>query len=239
MYVCNCTIMQRERLANFSSIFLLTFCCCVSLRLRLVAAAFVVVVWFVFLFFVADYCCCSCTLRSSCSMAMRICMYILFKQLWTVVWSLDSLFFVEKKNKKSIAKRAEHTRIIAAHTSVKRYCGVQRLAWKWKWQWRGRGGKRNANTTHHATLSAHTHACRIQLPVSLFVWVCVCVRQCAYVCGCSCCCFSCSGALKIRSLFTCLSLRYSRLLSVWRKIDSVFRWVIWYEEIFFKHAIGL
>lgn len=133
---------------------------------------------------------------------------MLFKQLWTVVWSLDSLLFVEKKNKKSIAKRAEHTRNIAAHTSVKTYCGVQRLAWKWNWQWRGRGGKRNANTTHHTTLLAHTHThmyVRIQrLALFLHVSVCVyvCVRQCAYVCCCSCCCFSCCGALKMRSLFT-------------------------------------
>lgn len=131
---------------------------------------------------------------------------MLLKQLWTVVWSLDSLLFVEKKNKKSIAKRAEHTRNIAAHTSVKTYCGVQRLAWKWNWQWRGRGGKRNANTTHHTTLLAHTHTHAFTTPGSLSVCecvrVCVCVRQCAYVCCCSCCCFSCCGALEMLSLFT-------------------------------------
>lgn len=109
---------------------------------------------------------------------------MLLKQLWTVVWSLDSLLFVEKKNKKSIAKRAEHTRNIAAHTSVKTYCGVQRLAWKWNWQWRGRGGKRNANTTHHTTLLAHTHThmhVRLQR-LALFLYVvCACMCVCETV----------------------------------------------------------
>lgn len=171
---------------------------------------------------------------------------MLLKQLWTVVWSLDSLLFVEKKNKKSIAKRAEHTRNIAAHTSVKTYCGVQRLAWKWNWQWRGRGGKRNANTTHHTTLLAHTHthACAFTTPVSLSV--CECVRVCVCVWDSAhtfaavlVAVFPAVALSKCSRSLPPLSLRYSRLLSVWRKIDSVFRWVIWYEEILFEHAIGL
>lgn len=193
-----------------------------------------------FFFFVADYCCCSCTLRSSCSMAMRICMYILFKQLWTVVWSLDSLLFVEKKKQKINCKTSRaHTNYCSAH---ERQNVLRRTTSSVEMKMTMTRTRRQTQRKHNTPcypLSTHTCMCVYNACLSFCMSVCVCVRQYPYVCCCSCCCFSCSGAHKVRSVFTSLALRYSRLLSVWRKIDCVFRWVIWYEEIFFKHAIGL
>lgn len=178
MYVCNCTIMQRvvnERLANFSSIFLLTFCCCDSLRLRLVAAAFLVlfVLFYLYIFLIC-WCCYWWLLLflyfTYFSMAMRIfCL-----NNCELLWSLFSLLFSKKKTKNQL-QNEQSTRSIAAHTSVKTYCGVQRLAWKWKWQWREHECERKHKPCYpqrHTHAQAQARACSYTSPDYQYVWVC-------------------------------------------------------------------
>lgn len=172
---------------------------------------------------------------------------MLLKQLWTVVWSLDSLLFVEKKKQKINCKTSRaHTKYCSAHerqnvlrrttSSVEMKLTMTRTR---------RQTQRKHNTPYYPlSTHTHTHACAFTTPGSLSV--CECLRVCVRVWDSAhtfaavlVAVFPAVALSKCSLSLPPLSLRYSRLLSVWRKIDSVFRWVIWYEEILFEHAIGL
>lgn len=153
-------------------------------------------------------------------------------------------FFVEKKNKKSIAKRAEHTKYCSAHerqnvlrrttSSVEMKMTMTRTRVRTRTQ---------TQTMLPSTTDTHAHAHK-RKPVRvriqrLSIGVRACVRgehtKCETVrirllrfisrgCCCCYCCFSCFMfvySLKMRSPSLSLPLSGIRLLSVW-KIDSVF-----------------
>lgn len=113
-----------------------------------------------------------------------------------LLWSLFFLLlFLSKKKTKNQLQNEQSTRSIAAHTSVKTYCGVQRLAWKWKWQWREHECERELKhkpcypqrQTHmhmHTSASPFVFVYNACLSVCVRVWEesTQNVRQCAYVC---------------------------------------------------------
>lgn len=186
--------------------------------------------------------------------------------MWSLFFFL--LLFLSKKKTKNQLQNEQSTRSIAAHTSVKTYCGVQRLAWKWKWQWREHECERERKhkpcypqrQTHmhmHTSASPYVFVYEACLSVCVRVCVCVCERRAHKMwdsAHTSASVYQPQLLLLLLLFFLlCVRVLSQNALSLSLYLSQVFgscqygkstqfsvtRWVIWYKEILFEHEIGI